>query len=250
MTSLSLSIINSLKIEEIKAPEKANTSNFVFNHLPLGMGVTLGNYLRRNIISNLSGVAPIGVRVADKQGFVKSKFSSLEGCSETTPYLVINLKNIIFSSLKELGDKVTTLHLKVENNQDEERKLVAGDFAANDYLQIQNPDLYLTTLAPQATIEIVLYCKNDFGYHRGDDRKNELEEEVISLDSDHSPIRGKGIALRVESVITNLSTEEDRLTLTVETNGSVSPRQALLAVIDNSLEVFGYLKNSLSNSED
>src|SRR5271169_3955182 len=95
-----MSLINSLEIEEITAKDHPNTSFFVFRHLPTTMGVTIGNYLRRLLISCVSGLAPVGVVIADKNGPVKSKFTTLEGVVETTVYLVLNLKKIILEGKK------------------------------------------------------------------------------------------------------------------------------------------------------
>ena len=239
---------SSLKIEEQKSSSNPNNSTFVFHHLPLGTGTTLGNYFRRNVISSLDGVAPIGVKIADQQGFVKSKFSSLVGCTDSTPYLIINLKDLILSPKKEItSDQIINLHLSINNDQDQERVVTAKDFQANEYLKIENPDLYLTTLAPQAKLEIILSCKKDFGYHRDNDWEKLLEEGTISLDSDHSPVRGKNVAFSIDQVISNLAHEEDRLKLVLETNGSLTPQQALLATIDNSLEIFNSIKSLVAN---
>ena len=87
-------LLNSLKIEEIIDKNNSCNSSFVFRHLPPGMGVTLGNYLRRCLLDYVGGVAPIAVKISDKNGLVKTSFSTLEGVLEVTPYLIINLKLI------------------------------------------------------------------------------------------------------------------------------------------------------------
>src|SRR4051794_17381013 len=109
-----MSLLNSLKIEETVAKNNPYSSSFVLHHLPLGMGITLGNYLRRSLIAYISGLAPLGVKIADKNGSVKSMFSTLEGVTETTPHLIINLKEIIFEE-KRKKDGIFFLELKVEN---------------------------------------------------------------------------------------------------------------------------------------
>src|SRR5439155_9490700 len=131
---------------------------FVFRHLPTTMGVTIGNYLRRILISCVSGLAPVGVTISDKNGPVKSKFTTLEGVLETTVYLILNLKKIILEE-KKLKEEIVCLEIKIENETKEERIVTAGDFLKSKEVQIKNPELYLATVSPGGILEIKLYCR-------------------------------------------------------------------------------------------
>lgn len=155
-----MSLLKSLEIEETTVKDHPNTASFVFRHLPTTMGVTIGNYLRRILISCVSGLAPVGVIVSDKNGSVKSKFTTLEGVLETTVYLILNLKKVILEE-KKLKEEIICLEIKVENKTKEERIVTAGDFLKSKEVQIKNPELYLATVSPGGVLEIKLYFRKD-----------------------------------------------------------------------------------------
>ena len=165
-----MSLLKSLEIEEITTKDHPNTASFVFRHLPTTMGVTIGNYLRRSLISCVSGLAPVGVIISDKNGPVKNKYTTLEGVVEITTYLVLNLKKIILEE-KNLKEEIICLEIKVENKTKEERIVTAGDFLKSKEAQIKNPELYLATVSPGGILEIKLYCRKDWGYHQAKDQR-------------------------------------------------------------------------------
>jgi DNA-directed RNA polymerase subunit alpha len=245
-----------LKFEEKKIEENGvkKTSLFFLNNLPSGMGTTIGNFLRRILVSNVSGFSPIAVRVSDKKGFVKSKFSCLEGVKETTPYLIMNLKEIVLSSRNDkFQDDYKTVHsleLKVENESSIEEKIVtARDFSDNENFEIENKDLHIATLSPSSKLESVIYFKNDFGYFKGDDQiKNNPslseEENVITLDSNHSPT--KLVNYSVNSIVTGLSEEQEQLKLNITTNGSISPSSSLKKALDFSSNLINEVTDLLT----
>jgi len=99
-----MSLLNSLKIEEIVDKNNANNSLFIFHHLPSEMGVTIGNFLRRVLLpSHVKGIAPIGVKITDKNGPAKSKFTNLDGVNLAAVYVIMNLKKIILEEKKNTG---------------------------------------------------------------------------------------------------------------------------------------------------
>jgi len=160
------SLLNNLEIEEIITKNKDHSSSFVFRHLPLGMGITIGNYLRRILLRYISGIAPLGVEIIDNNGSVKSELSTLAGVAETTPYLIINLKKIIVEEKKK-KEGIFYLELNVENNEKEEKIITAGDFQQDKDIEIKNPELYLATLATASSgkknpkLEIKLYFQRN-----------------------------------------------------------------------------------------
>ena len=142
-----MSLFNNLEIREIIPKDKPHTAAFVFYHLPAGMGVVIGNYLRQFLLKYTSGIAPLGVKINDKNGSVESEISVLSGVAETTPYFIINLKKIIVEQKKK-KEGIFSLELNIENKERKERIITAGDFLSdNKDVEIKNPDLYLATLA-------------------------------------------------------------------------------------------------------
>jgi DNA-directed RNA polymerase subunit alpha len=243
---MSSAIFNNLKIEEKTSKEKPYSSSFIFRHLPSGMGVTLGNYLRRTLSDNISGVASLGVKINDKKGPVKVEVSKIEGLKEVTPYFVINLKQIIIEEKKK-KEGIFFLELKVDNSKGkQERIITANDFNQDKEIEIKNPDLYLGTLAPSASLEIKLHFQNNWGYHKDDEQKNTYfpdDEDFIAFDTDYSPIKSGGVNFKVNSVIVSQEKSEEELTLFVTTNGSIKPKVAL----HESLGISQILFQSIAN---
>ena len=254
-----MSLISSLEIEEITTKNHPNTSSFIFRHLPTTMGVTIGNYLRRLLISYVSGLAPVGVVIADKNGPVKSKFTTLEGVVESTIYLILNLKKIVLEE-KEPKEGIFYLELKIENKKTEERIVTAKDFLKSKEVEIKNPELYLATVSPGGVLEIRLYYRKDWGYHRAEEQKKynwwkehfDNEENVISLDTDYSPIKSghedDQVNFEVKTMVVSLTKEEEELKLTVATNGSIRPKNALLEVLQISQDLLSRIINSVKSN--
>jgi len=157
-----MSLLSNLEIKEIVLKDKPNSSSFVFHHLPSGMGITLGNYLRHFLLKYNSGIAPLGAKISDRDGPAESEFSVLSGVKEVTSYLIINLKKIIVEEKKK-KEGIFCLELSVENKEKKEKVITAGDFQKDKDVEIKNPDLYLATLAASAgekenpKLEIKLY---------------------------------------------------------------------------------------------
>src|SRR5436305_10240167 len=140
------SLLNNLETKEITLKNKPHTSSFVFRHLPAGMGVVLGNYLRQFLMKYTSDIVPIGVKISDKDGPKECEIGVLSGIKETTPYLVVNLKEIIVEESKK-KEGIFCLELNIENKEKKERIITASDFKKNEDIKIKNPDHYLVTLA-------------------------------------------------------------------------------------------------------
>jgi DNA-directed RNA polymerase subunit alpha len=241
---------NTLKIEEVRTKDSPNSSTFVFRYLPPTMGLTIGNCLRRTLLTSLEGVAPVGIEISNKNGPVKSEFSTLAGVRETTPYLVLNCKEIVIEVNEEREKELFCLELKVENNDEkEERIITAADFQKIEGVEIKNPELQLATLATTSSneknpqLEIKLYCHKGRGYHQSEVQKQYFteKENVIVLDTDYSPVKGDGVNFQINSVVVGPEKEEEELKLTVNTTGAISPKKALL----ESLEVISNFINAV-----
>ena len=137
-----MSLLNNLETKEITLKDKPYTSSFVFRHLPAGMGIVLGNYLRQFLKKYTSRMAPIGVKISDKDGPKECEVSVfLSGIKEVTPYLVVNLKGIIVEEIEENKKKegIFCLELNIENKEKKERIIKASDFKSED-IKVKNPD--------------------------------------------------------------------------------------------------------------
>lgn len=253
-------ILNSLKIEEIIDKNNSCKSSFVFRHLPPGMGVTLGNYLRRCLLEYISGIAPIAVKISDKNGLVKTSFSVLEGVLEVTPYLIINLKKIAFKEKKSEG--IFSLELNVENQEKEEKIITAGDFSKSKEVEIKNPELKIATLAAASSdkknskLEIKLYCQKNWGYHGAEEQKKDFfarEKDVIVLNTNYSPIKeeeGGIVNFQVKEVVVNFNQKEEELILTISTNGAIKPKKALQESLEISRNLFDKIVNLTNNEKE
>ncbi|WNE40054.1 MAG: DNA-directed RNA polymerase subunit alpha [Mycoplasmataceae bacterium] len=243
---MSSKIFDNLKIEEITSKENPYSSSFIFRHLPSGVGVTFGNYLRRTLSDNISGIASLGTKINDKEGSVKAEVSEIAGLRETTPFFVINLKQIIIEEKKK-KEGIFSLELKIDNNKGkQERIITAKEFNHDKEIEIKNPELYLGTLAPSANLEVKLYFQRNWGYHRHDEQKNAYfsdDEDFIAFDTDYSPIKSGGVNFKVNSVIVSQEKSEEELTLFVTTNGSIKPKIALF----ESLEISQIFFQSIAN---
>ncbi|CAG8463889.1 1064_t:CDS:2 [Ambispora leptoticha] len=227
---------NGTQIEEITVKDHPNTASFVFRHLPVTMGVTIGNYLRRLLISCVSGIAPVGVVISDKNGSVQHKFVTLEGVVEDGAQLVSNLKQIILEE-KKSKEGIFCLELRVENKTKEERVVTANDFLKIKETQIKNPELYLATVSPGGILEIKLYCRKDQGYHEA---KNQVK---------YDGYEGDQVNFEVNETVIGLTKVEEELKMTVVTNGAVKPSNALLEVLQVPQSLYDKLRNKIAGKD-
>jgi DNA-directed RNA polymerase subunit alpha len=112
----------------------------------------------------------MGVIISDKNGPVKSKYTTLEGVREDTVSLIANLKKIVLEE-KKLKGGIFCLEIKIENKTKEEKMVAASDFLKIKEAQIKNPELYLATVSPGGILEIKFYCRKDWGYHQAKDQQ-------------------------------------------------------------------------------
>lgn len=220
--------LKNLKIQEVKEENNPHDSIFIFRYLPPTMGLTMGNCLRRVLLTSIAGVAPIGLEITDKNGPVKSKFTTLSGITETTPYLILNCKKIVLE-VKEHKGELYCLEMEINNSADADYTITASDFQKNSAVEVKNPTLYLATLAPFSYLKMKLYCREDYGYHSVAEQKKYLleKENVIVVDTDYSPVKGGNVNFQVNSVVTGLEKDEEELKLTIITAGAISPKKAL-----------------------
>jgi len=187
---------------------------FVIGPLESGYGVTVGNSLRRVLLSSLPGAAITSVRVDG----VSHEFSPIEGAKEDTMTLLLNLKQV---RMKMQGEEPVRLRLEVEG----EGIVTAADIECPSEVEIVNPELHLVTLdSKDSRIEMEMLADRGRGYSPGEER-GELAIGQLPVDAVFSPIRK--IAFAVDRVRIGEITDFDQLQLDIWTDGTIGPEEAL-----------------------
>jgi DNA-directed RNA polymerase subunit alpha len=189
-------------------------SRFVVEPLEPGFGHTLGNTLRRTLLSRIPGAAITSVRIEG----VQHEFSTMEGVVEDVVDFILNLKQVV---LRIEADDVQTLYLSAKGKGE----VTASDLKAPAGVEIVNGDLHLATLSTSAKIEVELTAERGVGYRSAERNKAGDAIGIIPIDSIFSPVRK--VAYRVEGTQVGQMTDFDKLILDVETDGSVSPAEAM-----------------------
>lgn len=210
-------------MEAIPLPNQANLvesegNRYVFVMEPLypGYGVTIGNALRRVLLSSMPGAAVTAV----KMKWVDHEFSTIPHVKEDVIEIILALKQL---RLKVHTDEPVRLSLKVKG----EKAVTAADIKPNDLVEIVNPDLHIATLDNKnAEFDMELIVQQGRGYVPVEMRENEkLEIGMISVDAIYTPI--KNINFNVENVRVGQITNFDKLTITMETDGTITGEEAL-----------------------
>lgn len=200
-----------------------------------GYGTTVGNALRRVLLSSLPGAAITSFSVKG----VPHEFSTLPGIKEDFIEIALNLKQV---RLKVHSAEPVRLKLSAQG----ERKVTAGDIATTSDAEIVSREQVIATLTePSANLEIELIAKQGRGYEPTEAReKEELEVGMIALDALFSPIRKVGF--QVENVRVGQMTNWDRLVLDIETDGTVTPQDALLEAGQYLVEHFNFVVDQVT----
>jgi DNA-directed RNA polymerase subunit alpha len=199
--------------------EDANRQRFAVGPLEPGFGYTLGNSLRRTLLSSIPGAAITQVRFDD----ALHEFTTLPGIKEDVTDIILNLKDVV---LRVESEEPVTLRLDVRGPAD----VTAADIQLTSDVEILNPDLVLATLNGKGRLAIELTVERGRGYVSADRNKKSTTIGVIPVDSIFSPVRR--VAFSVEPTRVEQSTNYDRLILDIETDGSISPREALASAGD------------------
>ena len=227
------------RITCLDTPEDASYGKYVVEPLERGYGMTLGNSLRRILLSSLPGYAATSVKI---QG-VQHEFSTIPGVTEDVTEIVLNVKRII-AKLHFQG--VKTVHIDAVGPCE----VTAGDFKADAEVEILNPDLHICTLGPDATFNMELTLSQGRGYVSSDRNKNpQLPIGVIPIDSIYSPV--KKVNYTVEPCRVGDKTDFDKLTLEVWTDATISAKDAVslgAKILSDHLTVFTNLSDSVATS--
>ena len=191
-------------------------ARFVVEPLEKGYGITLGNCMRRTLLSALPGSAVIAFRIAG----VAHEFSTIRGVAEDVVDIVLNLKSLAVKCSNQEKDFIT--YLKIRKNTPGE--VTAKDFESNDQVEILNPDLHICTMDEGAVFDLDVMIGNGRGYVTSDANKNKYDNiDFIAVDSIFSPV--KKVNFNVDATRVGQSIDYDKLTLEVTTNGTTSARE-------------------------
>ena len=193
-----------------------NRSSFVIEPLDRGFGYTFGNSLRRVLLSSLAGAAVTSVRIEG----VAHEFSTITGVKEDVTDIVLNLKGIVCRMHSDASEIEAAL---VATGPGE---ITAADIDLPSGVEILNPEVHIATLEKKSRLELYLTIGRGRGYRPAEDNKSPDQPiGVIPIDSIFSPVRR--VAYAVEQARVGQRTDFDKLTLDIETDGSVDPQAAL-----------------------
>ena len=211
-------------------------SKFAIEPLEPGFGYTLGNSLRRTLLSSIPGAAISSVRIEG----VLHEFASIPKVTEDVTDVILNLKELVLRS--EL-DEPATVYLKAKGPGE----VTAGDISPPAGVEILNSDLHIATLGKGATLEMEMVVERGVGYRPAEKNKKPRDPiGVIPVDSIFSPVRR--VSYSVENTRVEQMTDRDRLILDVETDGSITAREALASAGSTLLELVN-LFNELAESQ-
>lgn len=203
------------RIECVETPGDGTYGKYVVEPLERGYGTTLGNSLRRILLSSLPGTAVTTIKISG----IQHEFSTVPGVKEDVTEIVLNVKGIV-ARLHSQGAK--TVYIEVSG----EREVTAGDIKADSDVEILNPKHHIATLGPDATLEMELTFNHGRGYVPADRNKPATNIiGVIPVDSIYTPVYK--VNYTVENTRVGNMTDFDKLTLEVWTNGTITARDTV-----------------------
>jgi len=200
-----------IEIEEVGD----NRSRFVIEPLEPGFGYTLGNTMRRTLLSRIPGAAITSIQIEG----VEHEFSTIDGVVEDVVDIILNIKRIV---IHMEGMDEQTLYLSAKGSGD----VTAGDLKLPAGVEVVNPDAHIATLSSSGRLEMEMTVAPGVGYRTADANKGSSSViGVIPVDSIFSPVRK--VAYSVENTQVGQMTNYDKLILDVETNGAIEPKDAV-----------------------
>ncbi|MBI2448037.1 DNA-directed RNA polymerase subunit alpha [Candidatus Microgenomates bacterium] len=224
-----------MELEEIILPaiktvsETEISGNYIIEPLYPGYGMTVGNALRRVLLSSLPGAAVSAIKIEN----ASHEFSAISGVKEDILNIVLNFKLLRVALSGEAKHRLT---LSVKGA----KKVTAKDIKTDSDVVIANPDLYLfTTTDDKAKVEMEIEVEKGRGYVSAEERKEKRPIGEIAIDSLFSPV--SKVAYSVENTRVGQITTFDKINLEIKTDGSISPKQALLDAAGIMVEQFSVL---------
>jgi DNA-directed RNA polymerase subunit alpha len=204
---------------EIVDEEQNNRQRFAIGPLDPGFGTTLGNSLRRTLLSSIPGGAVTQLRFDE----ALHEFTTLPGVKEDVTDIILNLKDLL---VRVQSDEPVTLRLDVRGPAD----ATAADLQLTADVEVLNPDLHIASVNAKGRLAVDVTVERGRGYASADKNKKSQTIGVIPIDSIFSPVHR--VTFDIEPVRVEQSTNYDRLVLDIETDGTISPREALASAGD------------------
>ena len=229
------------RIDTAEISPDGKYGRFVVEPLERGYGTTLGNSLRRVLLSSLPGYAITSVKIDG----ILHEFSTIPGVKEDVTEIVLNLKNVI---LKIHGDGPKTIY--IDANGDDE--ITAGSIKTDSEVEILNPELHIATLNSDAHVSMELTCDKGRGYVSAERNKQIMQPVigVIAIDAIYTPVLK--VNYTVENTRVGQITDYDKLTLEVWTNGTINAMEAVslgAKILNEHLSLFGDLSDEAYDTE-
>ena len=227
-------------IECLEIDETNNYAKFVCEPLERGYGVTIGNSLRRILLSSLPGCAITSVKIEG----VLHEFSTIPNVVEDVPELIVNLKNVRLK-FDENEEKVLRINFKGEG------EVTAGDIQTDGTVEILNPDLHIATVSEGGSLIIEMTADRGRGYNSSEKNKKPNQDiSVLPIDSIYTPV--KKVNYQVENTRVGQMVDYDKLSIEVWTDGSLKAHEALslaAKVMTGHLELFIDLSETTKNTQ-
>ena len=228
------------RIECLKLDNDNMYAKFVCEPLERGYGITLGNSLRRILLSSLPGAAITSIKVDG----VQHEFTTIPGIVEDVVEIILNLKNV---RLKIHDNEEKNLRIDVDG----EGEVTAADIVGDANVEVLNPDLHICTIAEGGKLHMELTANRGRGYNPSSKNKNPNQPiGVIAIDSIYTPV--KKVNFYVENTRVGHITDYDKLTIELWTDGSLNPDEALslaAKVMNEHLALFIDLSEATKNTE-
>lgn len=227
--------------------DTVNHSRIVLEPLELGYGYTLGNAIRRILMSSMPGCA---ITEATIEG-VLHEYSAIEGVQEDVVNILLNLKEV---AIRMIVGHQATLTL----NKQGPCQVTAGDIEVTHGVEILNPDLVIANLNENGKLNMSLKVEKGIGYHSNENRRHVFEDEVheksvgkLKIDNTFSPI--KKVAYSVDKARVENRTDLDKLTIELQTNGTIDPEEAIrisASILQRQLHAFVDMKFEEANQDN
>ena len=229
------------RIECIEEDDKA-TTKFVLEPLERGYGVTIGNALRRVLLSSLPGAAVTNIKIEG----VAHEFTTLKGAKEDVTEIVLNMKGLAVKTTSQENNFKKVLKLKKKGPC----VVTAGDIEEDDEVKVLNPSMYICTLETDGVLDMEILVGRGRGYVPAEKNKDvSLPLGYIAIDSIFTPVRRA--SYEVEDTRVGQSTDYDKLVLEVTTNGTVSGKEVVslaAKLLNEHVNLFVELVESMANT--
>lgn len=226
-----------------KSDVSSTTGRFVISTLEQGFGVTIGNALRRVMLSSLPGVAVTSIQVEG----ATHEYSPLEGVVEDLTQIVLNIKDLVLHDDLDVDQEIPPLKLDVKGSG---KEVKAGDIVCPDMVEVVNKDLVLCHLAEGGHIKMTLHAEKGRGFVTAEENKRaDMPVGTIPVDSSFSPI--VKVKIDIDSDRVDRDSSYEKLTLEVTTNGSMSPQAAIALaskILDEHFKLFEDLDEAVKQA--